>query len=135
MVLKVLWIKILLIKLTNSSKHSLSLAETGIEEHLLHEFMPPEPFLVFYQRTYPIYYFWYKTHVLYGFAPFLCRTWPIAKICIGVHLMHEFMPPKLFLVWSQRTCSIHNFRSKNDVYNSAWYSMHLYIAFDDSLCR
>ena len=24
------------------------------------------------------------------------------KISIGVHLMHEFMPPKQFLVWSQQ---------------------------------
>ena len=47
MALKVLWIKILLIKLTNSSKHSLMLAKTSIEVHLTHEFMPPEPFLVF----------------------------------------------------------------------------------------
>jgi len=47
MALKVLWIKILFIKLTNSSKHSLMLAKTGIEMHLMHEFLPPEPFLVF----------------------------------------------------------------------------------------
>ena len=46
MALKVLWIKILYIKLTNSSKHSLMLAKTGIEVHLMHEFMPLEPFLV-----------------------------------------------------------------------------------------
>ena len=49
MALKVLWIKILFIKLTNSSKHSLMLAKTGIEVHLMHEFMPLEPFLVFLQ--------------------------------------------------------------------------------------
>ena len=47
MVLKVLWIKTLFIKLINSSKHSLILAKTGIEVHLMHEFLPPEPFLVF----------------------------------------------------------------------------------------
>ena len=47
MVLKVLWIKILFIKLTNSSKHSLMLAKTSIEEHLMHEFMPLDLFLVF----------------------------------------------------------------------------------------
>ena len=47
MVLKVLWIKILFIKLTNSSKHSLILAKTGIEVHLMHEILPPELFLVF----------------------------------------------------------------------------------------
>ena len=46
MELKVSWIKILSIKLTNSTKHSLLLAKTGIEVHLLHEFMPLEPFLV-----------------------------------------------------------------------------------------
>ena len=38
MVLKVLWIKTLFIKLTNCSKHSLILAKTGIEVHLMHEF-------------------------------------------------------------------------------------------------
>ena len=46
MVLKVLGIIILFIKLTNSSKHSLILAKTGIEVHLMHEFLPPELFLV-----------------------------------------------------------------------------------------
>jgi len=96
-------------------------AETGIEVHLMHEFMPLEPFLVSLQQTCPFHFFWSKTHVLDGFAPFRCCTWPIAKICIGVQLMHEFMPPKPFLVWSQRTCSIHKFRSKTHVYNSAQY--------------
>ena len=96
-------------------------AETGIEVHLMHEFMPLEPFLVSLQQTCPFHFFWSKTHVLDGFAPFCCRTWPIAKICIGVQLMHEFMPPKPFLFWSQRTYSIHKFRSKTHVYNSAWY--------------
>ena len=46
-VLKVSWIKILFIKLTNSFKHSLMLAKTGTEMHLMHEFMSLEPFLVF----------------------------------------------------------------------------------------
>ena len=96
-------------------------AKTGIEVHLMHEFMPLEPFLVFLQQTCPFHYFRSKTHVLDGFAPFRCRTWPVAKICIGVHLMHVFIPQKSFLVWSQRTCSIHNFRSKTHVYNSSWY--------------
>jgi len=56
-----------------------------------------------------------KTHVLGGFTPFRCNTWPNVKISIGVHLMHEFMPPKPFLVLSQRTCRIHYFRSKTHV--------------------
>ena len=65
MVLKVSWIKILFIKLTNSSKHSLLLAKTGIEVHLMHEIMPPESFLVLSQRN-----------ILcpFGFAPHTLRV-------------------------------------------------------------
>ena len=107
-------------------------AKTGIKAHLMHEFVPLEPFHVCLQQTCPLHYFRSKTQVLDGFVPFCCRTRPTAKISIGVHLKHEFVPQKPFLVWSQRTCSIHNFRSKNHVYNSAWYSMHFYIAFDDN---
>ena len=92
------------------------IAKTGIEAHLMHEFVPLEPFLVFLQQTCAIHYFRSKTHV-----PFYCRTWPVVKISIGVHLKHEFVPRKPFLVWSQRTCSIHNFKSKTHVYNAAWY--------------
>jgi len=96
------------------------IAKTGIEAHLMHEFMPLEPFLVFLQQTCPIHYFSYKTLVLDGSAPFRCRTRPVTKISIGVLLKHEFVPWKPFLVWSQRTCSIHNFSSKTHVYNSTW---------------
>src|SRR6185437_13250525 len=60
-----------------------------------------------------------KTQVLGGSKPFRSRTRPVAKISIGVHLKHEFVPRKTFLLWSQRTCSIHNFRSKTHVYNSS----------------
>ena len=90
MVLKVLWIKTLFIKLTNSSKQSLILAKTVIEVHLMHEFMPQEPFLVLYQRTCPIHYFWSKTHVFEGFVPFRRRTRPVAETSIGVHLIEYF---------------------------------------------
>ena len=62
-----------------------------------------------------------KTLVLDGFVPFRCRTRHAAKNSIGVHLKHEFVPRKPFLVWSQRTFSIHNFRSKTHVYNSTSY--------------
>ena len=79
----------------------------------MHEFMPLDPFLGFLHQTCPINYFRSKTYVLVGFTPFCCRTRPVAKISIRVHLKHEFVPPKPFLVQSQRTCSIHNFRSKN----------------------
>ena len=92
-------------------------AKPGIEEHLMHEFVTLEPFLVFLQQTCPVHYFRSKTQVFDGFAPFCCRTRPAAKISIGVHLKNEFVPRKPFLVWSQQTCLIHNFRSKA----SAWY--------------
>ena len=82
MVLKVLWIKILFIKLTNSSKHSLLLAKPSIKVHLMYEFRPPEPFLIFYQRTCQIHHFRSKTHVFEGFAPFRWRTWPVADISL-----------------------------------------------------
>ena len=90
MVLKVLWIKILFIKLTNSSKHSLMLAKIGIEVHLMHEFLPLELFLVFQHRTCPIHYFRSKTHVFEGFAQFRRRTRPVAETSIGVHLIECF---------------------------------------------
>src|SRR6185312_9312568 len=48
--------------------------------------------------------FWMVSHHL---LPHLTRC----KISIGVHLKHEFVPRKPFLVRSQRTCSIHSFRS------------------------
>ena len=90
MVLKALWIEILFIKLTNSSKHSLMPAKTGIEVHLMHEFMPLELFLVLYQGTCPIHYFRSKTHVFEGFAPFCRGTRHVAETSIDVHLIECF---------------------------------------------
>ena len=90
-------------------------AITCIEEHLMHEFMPLDSFLVFLQQTCPIHYFRTKSRVLDGFVTFCCGTRPAAKISIGVHLKHKFVPRKPFLVWSQRTCAIHYFRSKTHV--------------------
>ena len=96
MVLKALWIEIIFIKLTNSSKHSLMPAKTGIEVHLMREIMPLDLFLVFFQQTCPIHYFKSQTHDLDGFVPICGPTRPVAKICIGEHLMHEFVPRKPF---------------------------------------
>ena len=44
-----------------------------------------------------------KTHVLGGSMPFRSRTWHVAKTGIEAHLMHEFVPLELFLVF----CSKH----------------------------
>jgi hypothetical protein len=89
--------------------------ETIIGVHRKHEFLPPEPFLCFSQRTCPIHYFRSKTHVWGGFAQFRCRTSPIPKTGIRMHTKHEFLPPGPFLRFSQRTCPIHYFRSKSHV--------------------
>ena len=53
-----------------------------------------------------------KTHVLGGSMPFHSRTWHVAKTGIEAHLMHEFMPLDLFLVFLQQTCPIHSFSYK-----------------------
>jgi hypothetical protein len=60
-------------------------------------FLPPDQFLRFSQRTCPTHYFRSKTHVWGGFAQFRCRTSPILKTGVGVHTMHEFLPPEPFL--------------------------------------
>jgi RNA polymerase subunit RPABC4/transcription elongation factor Spt4 len=76
------------------------------------EFLPPEPFLRFSQQTCLRHYFRSKTHVLGGFAQFLCRTSPLPKTGVGLHTKHEILPPDQFLRFSQRTCPIHYFGSK-----------------------
>jgi RNA polymerase subunit RPABC4/transcription elongation factor Spt4 len=72
--------------------------------------------LLLSQRTCPIHYLRSKTHVWGGFAQFRSRTSPIPKTGVGVHTMHEFLPPKPFLLFSQQTCPIHYLRSKTHVW-------------------
>jgi hypothetical protein len=57
-------------------------SQNGCRVHTKHEFLPPEPFLRFSQRTCPIHYFRSKTHVWGGFAQFRCRTSPIPKTVV-----------------------------------------------------
>ena len=84
-------------------------AKTGIEVHLMHKFMPLEPFLVFFAANMPIPLLLVSRH--FNAAPD-----PLQKFCIGEHLMHEFMPPKPFLILSQ---PIHYFRSKTHVFGGS----------------
>jgi hypothetical protein len=91
-------------------------SENGYRVHTKHEFLPPEPFLRFSQRTCPLHYFRSKTHVWVVFAKFRCRTSPIPKTGIGC-IQTQFLPPKPFLRFSQRTCPIHYFRSKTHVWD------------------
>jgi hypothetical protein len=100
-------------------------SENGCQGAYKHEFLPPEPFLRFSQRTCPFHYFRSKTHVWGGFAQFRCRTSPIPKTGVGVHTKVEFSPPEPFLRFSQRTCPIHYFRSKT----------HVWGGFAQFLCR
>jgi hypothetical protein len=58
--------------------------------HTKHEFLPPEPFLRFSQRTCPIHYFRSKTHVWGGFSQFRCCTSPIPKTGVSVHTSTSF---------------------------------------------
>jgi hypothetical protein len=83
--------------------------KTGVGVHSKHEFLPPEPFLRFSQRTCPIHYFRSKTHVWGGFTQFRCRASPIPKTGVGVHSKHKFLPAEPFLCFSQRTCPLHYF--------------------------
>jgi hypothetical protein len=89
---------------------------TGVAVHTKHEFLPPDQFHRFSQRTFPIHYFRSKTHVWGGFAQFRCRTSPVPKTGVGGAYKHEFLPPDQFLRFSQRTCPIHYFRSKTHVW-------------------
>jgi hypothetical protein len=58
-------------------------SENGCRMHTKHDFLPPEPFFRFSQRTCPIHYFRFKTHVCGGFVQFRCRTSPIQKTVVG----------------------------------------------------
>ena len=92
------------------------LAKPAIQVHLRHEFMPPEPFLVFQQRTCPIHRFRSKTHVFEGFAPFCQRTRPVAETSIGVHLIECcFFSEQQDSRHTTRKISMHSFRSKTHI--------------------
>jgi hypothetical protein len=67
--------------------------------HTKNEFLPPEPFLRFLQRTCPIHYFRSKTHVWGGFAQFHCRTSPIPKTGVGCIQSTNFCHRNHFVVF------------------------------------
>jgi hypothetical protein len=74
-------------------------SENGCGVHRKHEFLPPEPFLRFSQRTCPIHYFRSKTHVWGGFAQFRCRTSPIPKTGVGCIQSTSFSHRNHFFVF------------------------------------
>ena len=85
---------------------------SGFGVHKMHHFVLPKLRLVFSQRTCPIHFFRPKTMFLGGFARFHCREVQVVISGFGVHKMHQFVLPKLRLVFSQRTFPIHFLRPK-----------------------
>ena len=85
---------------------------SGFGVHKMHHFVLPKLRLVFSQRTCPIHFFRPKTMFLCGFAQFHCREVQVVISGFGVHKMHQFVLPKLRLVFSQRTCPIQFLRPK-----------------------
>jgi hypothetical protein len=73
--------------------------KTGVGVYTKHEFLPPEPFLCFSQRTCPIHYFRSKTHVWGGFALYRCRTSPIPKTLSGCIQSTSFCHQNHFFVF------------------------------------
>jgi hypothetical protein len=73
--------------------------KTGVGVHTKHEFLPPEPFLRFSQRTCLIHYFRSKTHVWGGFPQFRCRTSPISKTGVGCIQSTSFCHRNHFFVF------------------------------------
>jgi hypothetical protein len=73
--------------------------KTVVGVHRKHEFLPPEPFLRFSQRTCPIHYLRSKTHVWGGFAQFRCHTSPIPKTGVGCIQSTSFCHRNHFFVF------------------------------------
>jgi hypothetical protein len=74
-----------------------SIFENGCRVHTKHEFLPPEPFLRFSQRTCPIHYF--RSKIWVGFAQFRCRTSPIPKTGVGCIQSTSFCNRNHFFVF------------------------------------
>jgi hypothetical protein len=80
-----------------AARHPFRKRVSGV--HSKQEFLPPEPFLRFLQRTCPIHYFRSKTHVWGGFTQFRWRTSAIPKTGVGVHQSTSFCHQNHFFVF------------------------------------
>ena len=69
-------------------------------------------------KTHPIHYFRSKTHILGGFAPFVCHKSTVAKSGPGMPFSHGFGPTKLLSSFHPKTHPIHYFRSKTHILGS-----------------
>ena len=86
------------------------LAKSGPGMPFWHEFGLTKLLLSFLAKMDPIHYFWSKTHILGGFAPFGCCKCTVAKSGPRMPIWHEFRPTKLFSRFSTKMLPIHYVR-------------------------
>ena len=132
MALKVFWIKILFIKLCNSCKHSLMLAKTGIEVHLMHEFMPLEPFLFFCSKHAQSTNLGLKLQFWMVSRHFVAAPDPLRKLISGCIKSTSLYLLNRFLIGHNEHAQSTTLGLKLMSTILLDTSMHFYIAFDDS---
>jgi hypothetical protein len=98
--------------------------KTVVGVHTKHEFLPPEPFLRFSQRTCPIHYFRSKTHVWGGFAHFVVAHHPFRKWVSGAYKARVFA-----------TRTISSFFATNMPIHYFWSKTHVWGGFAQFCCR
>jgi hypothetical protein len=89
-----------------------SLAKPGPGMPFWHEFVLTKLLSSFLAKTHPIHYFWSKTHILGGFAPFVCRKCTVPKSDPRMPFWHDFRPMKPFSRFSAKMHPIHYVWSK-----------------------
>ena len=92
-----------------------SFAKSGPGIPFWHEFGLTKLLSSFLAKMHPIHYFRSKTHILGGFAPFVCSKYTIAKSVPRMPFWHESRPTKLFSSFSAKTHPIHYVQSKSHV--------------------
>ena len=80
-----------------------SFAKSGPGIPFLHEFGLTKLLSSFLAKMHPIHYFRSKTHILGGFAPFVCSKCTVVKSVPRLLFWHESRPTKLFSSFSAKT--------------------------------
>ena len=92
-----------------------SFAKSGPGIPFLHEFGLTKLLSSFLAKMHPIHYFRSKTHILGGFAPFVCSKCTVAKSVPRMPFWHESRPTKVFSSFFAKTHPIHYVQSKTNV--------------------
>jgi hypothetical protein len=90
--------------------------KTVVGVHTKHEFLPPEPYLRFSQRTCPNHYFRSKTHVCVVPRNFFAARHPFRKRVSGCIQSMSFCHRNHFFVFRNEHAQTTNFRSKTHVW-------------------